>query len=130
MNFGDNRIVDHPEERETVSVESVQLDDVLHGVAIDVLKMDTQGAEMLILLGMRQLLHRNHSIKILTEFWPEMMAASDYDPKNFLQIFNLAGFSASVIDEEHDKVVPIEYGRILEETGKKKSFSLFFSRLE
>ncbi len=74
LNKGDHRIYQpEGESRPSVDVEAVRLDEYFpdHQRGIDLIKMDTQGAEGLILEGMTGLLEgRPDSPTIFMEFWP------------------------------------------------------------
>lgn len=73
-NKGDHRIYQpEGESRPSVEVEAVRLDEYCKGIGrrIDVVKMDTQGADGLILEGMTGLLEgRTDGPTIFMEFWP------------------------------------------------------------
>ncbi len=74
LNKGDHRIYQpEGESRTSVEVEAVRLDEYFHDHerGIDLIKMDTQGAEGLILEGMTGLLEgRTDGPTIFMEFWP------------------------------------------------------------
>lgn len=72
-NKGDHRIYQpEGEQRESVTVEAVSLDDYFKGSdeTVDFVKVDTQGAEVLILQGMEQLLRRSNEIVMAFEYSP------------------------------------------------------------
>jgi hypothetical protein len=60
--------------------------------SVDVLKIDAQGAEPLVLRGMREMLRRNPKIKILLEFWPWGISQAGGSPTKFLEEFIKEGF--------------------------------------
>jgi FkbM family methyltransferase len=82
-NKGDHRIYQpEGESRQSVDVEAVRLDEYFRDQerGIDVLKMDTQGAEGLILEGMTGLLEgRTDGPTIFMEFWPRALRGMGTD---------------------------------------------------
>jgi FkbM family methyltransferase len=53
---------------------------------IDVIKMDVEGAEYLVLLGMTRLINENKDIKIFVEFSPNRVKKTGYHPKAFIDM--------------------------------------------
>ena len=92
-NLGDHRIFPAAERRQTVEVEAVSLDEYLNqaGAArVDFIKIDTQGAESLILEGMRGTLRRHRNARVILEFWPHgLRAAGSSGAQLLLQIRGL-----------------------------------------
>jgi len=89
LNKGDHRIYQpEGESRPSVEVEAVRLDEYFKGQkrGIDVLKMDTQGAEGVILEGMTGLLEgRPDGPTIFMEFWPHALKEMGTDPGALLK---------------------------------------------
>jgi FkbM family methyltransferase len=74
-NAGDHQMAVASERTDWVEVLVRPLDALLDGVArVDVLKMDTQGSEVLALRGMQRLLAANPAIRMVLEFWPHGLA--------------------------------------------------------
>jgi len=91
------------EKKEFVEVEQVRLDDFFKGVEtpINVIKMDVEGAEMLALAGMEQVIKRNKNLVMLVEFFPLLIAKMGQSPKEFVRmLIEDFGFEVSVV--EHD----------------------------
>ena len=71
-NFGDHQIYDRGEPRRAISI------DLRHGATvlssfvknIDVLKIDTQGAEFSVIRGLLPILKLSSNIQLIIEFWP------------------------------------------------------------
>ena len=89
LNKGDHRIYQpEGESRPSVDVEAVRLDEYFkdHERGIDLIKMDTQGAEGLILEGMTGLLEgRTDGPTIFMEFWPHGLEGMGTDAGALLQ---------------------------------------------
>ncbi|HVM18185.1 MAG TPA: FkbM family methyltransferase [Gaiellaceae bacterium] len=114
-NSGDHRIFAADEERETVEVPCVTLDEHLgDAVRVDVVKVDVQGAEAAVLRGMRGVLARSPVRAILTEVWPQGLAAAGDDAAAYLAELQAAGFSFELVDEEAGRVEALEPAPLLE----------------
>ena len=71
-NKGDHRIYVAEEERDSIEVEAVTLDDYFADDPgrIDFVKIDVQGADLAVLEGMTELIEANQNILLSVEFWP------------------------------------------------------------
>ena len=71
---------------------------------IDCIKIDVEGAEVLILDGMSEMLEQKAVATIITEFCPKIMLNSGLKP---IQLYNRIspGFSISVVESEFRQVV-------------------------
>jgi FkbM family methyltransferase len=110
-NKADSRIYSTDGRRENVTVQMVELDQLLaeNGIeTVDVIKMDIQGAEALALRGMSQVLANNPNIVIFTEFWPWGMEQAQSSAAAFLQQLRNAGFEFHSIDEEGRTLTRVE----------------------
>jgi FkbM family methyltransferase len=95
-NKGDHRIYQPKgESRPSVDVEAVRLDEYFKGRGrIDVIKIDTQGAEGLILEGMAgQLEGRSDGPTIFMEFWPHGLAGMGTDAGVLLKSLRSYGYT-------------------------------------
>lgn len=109
-----------PQRLRSIEVETVSLDDYFnrnenHGI-IDLIKMDTQGAECLIVHGGRETVQKsldNGDLKIVMEFWPYGQRNVGTDPGKLLQELGSYGFSFKHIDQEHEQLVPMDIDGIL-----------------
>ena len=74
-NKGAHRIFDRSGELNFVEVEAMRLDDYLedHPGRVDLIKIDTEGAEGLILQGMRETLRQHQEVNVLMEFAPMLL---------------------------------------------------------
>ena len=115
-NVGDHRIYDSPgEERTSVEIETIRLDDFLAGSErpVDFIKMDIQGAEMLALEGMESTLRDNPTLKMLFEFWPSGLVKCGTDPEDLLAFIRRCGFRILELDDDNETVVSVENDREL-----------------
>jgi FkbM family methyltransferase len=87
---------------ESYTVEAVALDDFLEahaaGRAIDLLKVDVQGAEGHVFRGARRLLESGCPMKIMMEFEPAKLSAMGTHPVELLQKLVDCGFAIRWID--------------------------------
>jgi FkbM family methyltransferase len=85
-----------------IDVESIVLDEFFTGTndRVDVVKMDVEGAEMLVFSGMDRIIGRNKKIKIFTEFCPAFMREMGNAPEELARrILEVYGFMVLVVDE-------------------------------
>jgi FkbM family methyltransferase len=91
-NFGDHRL-QAVAGRRRVDVETMSLDEALAGALPDFVKIDTQGAEPRVLMGMAQTLARARGeLGMLMEFAPGLLARGGLGVAAFADL--LAGFGA------------------------------------
>jgi FkbM family methyltransferase len=90
------------EKKEFVDVEQVRLDDFFKGKAtkIDLIKMDVEGAEMLALAGMEQVIRQNKSLIMLIEFFPLLIKEMGQSPEKFAR---------SLLEDFHFKMYVVEH---------------------
>jgi FkbM family methyltransferase len=108
-NSGEHRLYPSGEPREFVDVDVVRLDDWLgdRAAAADLIQMDLQGAEMLALEGMEDLVRRSPRARIFTELWPEGLRLAGRSAEEFLGRVTALGFRVHVIDEARRRLVPL-----------------------
>lgn len=100
-NGGHHRICSSPEERKSIFVDTVTLDDFFKQkkVQINFIKMDIEGAEGRALEGMTQLLKKNRKVYLLTEFCPEVLELHGSSAKKYLNQLELLGFKLYYIQK-------------------------------
>lgn len=89
---------------DSVPVDTINLDTYFNDhplkSKIKLIKMDIEGAEMMALLGMRNLIKENKELVIITEFNPEFIRNSGFEPADFLSKLKEHGFDYKVIFEK------------------------------
>ncbi len=102
-NKADHRIYDQAYDRERVPIEILPVDSILDSLGlnqVDVMKIDTQGAEPWVFDGMQRLLQTNQRIKIMMEFWPWGMRQAGRDPAELIKIIQGHNFTISEIHDD------------------------------
>jgi FkbM family methyltransferase len=87
--------------QKSVVVDSVALDDFLDaGYAVDVIKMDIEGAEMAALLGMGKIIARSPELAIFTEFYPQALERAGVSSAVYFNELQRHEFKIYLIDEQ------------------------------
>ena len=93
---------------ETIDVETVSLDhDLEHVRRVDVIKIDAEGAEPMILQGMRRIIERSPEICIFIEFAPTHLVRANIDPSAFLADIHAQALSVHEVVEPSGELRPI-----------------------
>jgi FkbM family methyltransferase len=83
-----------------VTVQVTRLDDVIGpGQRLDVVKIDVEGAELDVLVGMARLLRENLDLAIIAEYGPAHLERVGLTPTAWFDAFQTAGFEAHAIEE-------------------------------
>ncbi len=107
-NLGDHSIFPTEEKREAIEVETLPLDDYLpEGASVSFIKIDTQGAEGVIVEGMLRTLGAQDAPKVVVEYWPYGLGRAQYPSTRLLNHFETFGFEMYAIDEDQKKVSPV-----------------------
>ncbi|MBU1118700.1 FkbM family methyltransferase [Patescibacteria group bacterium] len=91
-----------PIDQELVSVKT--LDDLFHNKRIDLLKVDTEGNEYKVLMGMESVLLQNSNLKLLFEFNPKCLICAGDKPSVFLETLKQHNYSIFFIDDKSQKI--------------------------
>lgn len=94
-NKGDHRTYDSGDSRPTTRIQTITLDSYCARnsiTRIDFMKIDVQGGEAAIFLGMENILKTNTKLKILMEFWPYGLRLAGEDPLELLHTIQRHGF--------------------------------------
>ena len=113
---GDHRIYDSHDNRASIEVEGIRLDDYFesyHG-RIDFIKIDVQGAEGGVIQGMPLLLQKNKNLKIATEFWPIGLKTFGIDAEQYLDLLLKGGFTLYEMNNREKKIEPVDIAELLE----------------
>lgn len=88
---------------------------------VDLIKIDVQGAELLVLKGMKKIL--THHPTIVIEYDPDMLASSGVDPIKILEDFQLLGYTLHDISEANKKLKLVSDVKRLRESLKGRKFT-------
>lgn len=107
-NTVDHRIYNSHDARKFVEIESVKLDDYFkdYNGKTNFIKIDIQGAEWGAVQGMSELLKKNKSMKIFSEFWPIGLKRFGIEPLEYLELLLKHGFKLYEIIEQKKKIEP------------------------
>ena len=80
-------MIDAGQGKKAINVKSVRLDDYFADApeGLDVIKIDTEGAEAIILQGMlANILRKNRTLRLVMEYSPRLLKASGHEPDEVL----------------------------------------------
>ena len=98
-------------EKGSVAVQSTTIDQFLSEQGwpeIGLVKIDVEGAEKDVLMGMRQLLEKTGPLQMIIEFNPALLRSAGVDPVEFLDLPQTWKFDVFSIDERKEGLTPIE----------------------
>ena len=109
-----------------IEVPTIKLDDLLESMVFDCFKMDIEGAEMLALRGMKNLLSVNPDIRGFVEFAPQNLLRANVNPKDYYDFLRELGFvEMYCINEANGDLTPVtSYEQIRDVT----SINLFITK--
>ena len=120
-----NRIFDSSNDgmSNNIEVETITLDQFFKDIAqsIDFIKMDVEGTEFRVIQGMLEILHKTPKIKILTEFFPDLLNKSGIKPIDYVNLLSNEGFEISDIDNILTKISPTNFPKFVIDTSNKKN---------
>jgi FkbM family methyltransferase len=122
-----NRVYAADQAEQGTTIPAVTLDDFLdaHGdPAVDLLKMDIEGAEVLALRGMSRLLRRSQHPKLILEFYPDGLAAAGSEPLEMPRQLLELGYRISLLSDEGIENVDSP-SALLQSVEPGKSVNLF-----
>lgn len=115
-NRGDHRVYDSRDDRNSMEIETIRLDDYFKDYEgrIDFIKMDIQGAEGKALQGMPLLLQKFKELKIIMEFWPTVLKKAGTEPGDLLGFLLNHDFKIYNIDRAEKMIKPADINELLE----------------
>jgi len=130
-NAGDNRfegklIHDDDDKRQQIEVEVIKLDDFIDNEQVDLMKIDTQGAEMKVFKGASKIIKNNPNLKIITEFWPIGLFAQGTEPLDFLSRIKKLGFK--IYDLGYEKMVKLSNEELCKKYPGKMFTNLYCTK--
>ena len=118
QNTGDTRISKPGIPSRKIKVETTNLDRVLKNTKVDFMKIDVQGAEMLVLKGAEKVLVKNKKMKTLLEVWPYGLNKLKTSGKNLIKMISDMGFKVySVSDKSLNRIDAQKLDKLSSEQG-------------
>lgn len=87
-----------------IEIDAVKLDEWLVGKAnrVDVVKIDVEGAEVLVLESMRRILTENRDVRLIVEFFPMLLKEMGTPPARLVQILlDELGFQLFIVGHDY-----------------------------
>jgi FkbM family methyltransferase len=98
-----NSLLNKADSSASVSVPCISLDEFLDQAgkpAVNVIKIDVEGAELNVLRGMRQTIARLPGLQIIIEYCPKNLRGSGVDPRTVYDEIKAGGFNIYFIRED------------------------------
>ena len=126
---GNHRIYDPGDIRRVIEVEATTLDKFTCGkVKPDIVKIDIEGAELLAISGMQDIIKWNKKIIIICEVWPSAMEKCGYSLREFISKLEVYGFKINLINENKKRVEPTNYTSLIMICSGNKYANLLLKR--
>lgn len=127
-NPGDSRVVTSATDASTV-VAVVPADELLEGETFDIIKIDVQGFEEQVLLGMQSIIARSSGLRMLIEFFPGAIADAGHRPADVLASYNQMGFEVRALVGDQVRELPAsELVSICASAGAQGFLTLLLSK--
>lgn len=132
-NLGDLR-TGHVEDRDPLSapkwvVPAASGDDLFAGRSFDLVKIDTQGWEFEILLGLDATLRRSSGVRIVAEFHPQILRDRGREPLEILARYSEMGYEVrAVVHGEPADLADAEILQVCRSGGREGQVNLLLSR--
>jgi FkbM family methyltransferase len=111
VNRGDHQVVDASTHTGAL-VPAARLDELLDGMAVDVVKIDVQGVDHQVVEGLEGVLAQNPKAVLMCEFWLTGMEERGIDPRTVIERYaqlglrvGLLGYAGAVSHASADEVV-------------------------
>lgn len=99
-NLGAHSLISSESSDNYINIKSAKLDDYFKEIKIDLIKMDIEGAEARAIEGMSEILRRNPNIKLIMEFFPELILKAGYSPEAMIEKLLSFGFHIFMIGHQ------------------------------
>lgn len=101
---------------EKIEVETTTLDEFFSNrpEKVQLIKLDAEGAEPLIIKGMKQMISESKDLVLFTEFFPPNLQAGGHSPEGYLDELVRFGFNLHLLDENRRSIRRLEVGQLLE----------------
>lgn len=122
-NKGGHSLIDKIEDRESIEIKSIRIDDYFKNQNIDFVKIDIEGFEFEAIKGMSELLEKSNNVKIMTEFNPYLLKKSEIEPEEYIKLLKNLGFTIYNLDKKKRSVIPINLNDFLRKYSSKNQDS-------
>jgi FkbM family methyltransferase len=130
-NLGDTRSVEVDVGSDVVHglvAPSARADDLFAGRSFDVVKIDVQGFELEVLLGMRRVVADSPGIRLVVEFWPKAIRERGLQPPAVLGHYRQMGFDICCqINDRLDRLTADEIVEVCDRAGPTGQVNLLLS---
>jgi len=127
-NPGDSRVVTSATDASTV-VAVVPADQLLEGEGFDIIKIDVQGFEEQVLLGMQAVIARSSGLRMLIEFFPGAIVEAGRRPADVLSFYEQMGFEVRALVGDQVRELPAsELVSICASAGDQGFLTLLLSK--
>ena len=107
-----------------IEVDMQTLDDFFQDyVALDVIKIDAEGAEPLILSGMTSIIRSNKKLKIITEFNPKRLRLLGSSPEEYFNMLSGYGFLIHSLNDSTNLIERVDETNILMDYANEGLFT-------
>lgn len=105
----DHRIYDPKDNREAVEIETITLDEYFKNFdqKINFIKTNIQGSDHAALIGMHEILQKSPSIKLVMEFYPELLEGMNSSAEKFITTLTEEGFTVYNFLDNNNLEIPI-----------------------
>jgi FkbM family methyltransferase len=109
-NRGHHSIVEDSDHAGAVEVEALPLDEYLQGrdAEIGLIKIDVEGAEGLVLAGMRETIHKRLPRAMIVEYTPGAIRRTGMDPEEVLRRVLAAGYGVRKLDAQSGELTTVD----------------------
>jgi FkbM family methyltransferase len=110
----------------TTKVSVVNIDSILHEHNVKFVKMDIDGSEPLVIIGMKNMISRSPDLHILAEYQPNNLKRYIDDPMDFITIAKNNGMELeAILDSDKGRFPTLDIDPLLKLDGNKNLDLLF-----